>query len=229
MIEGRPATPKGLRRLLFAAALGAFTSACGIDIVSVLDTPPEYISPLVFRAPIAPDAALYYGVDVFYRIYATEDDANADKDKLLAKQALANSLPGDAIKSYLLAESGLKYKRLNVNQDTPSLKKAFLGSYTAKLSYDADVGNELALVLDDDFFFPLAETLTLERSNDAKTSFSIRPADEDSDYQGNAADLDPDRYYLHFFAASYGIDVVNSSFNDLYSDAVSLGIQAIDY
>jgi hypothetical protein len=230
MMEGRPAAPKGLRRLLSAAAIGFFLSSCGIDILSVLDTPPVYISPLVFKGPIDPDAALYYGVDVFYRIYATEEGAIADRDKLLAKQALANALPGDAIKNYLLADGGLKYKRLYVNQnEEPSLKKAFLGSYTAKLSYNADVGNELAMVLDDDFILPLAETITLKRSNDAKSSFFIRPNIDDSDYQSNADDPDPDRYYLHFFAASYGIDIANGSFNDLYSDAVSIGIQAIDY
>jgi hypothetical protein len=191
----------------------------------VLDTPPVYISPLVFKGPIDPDAALYYGVDVFYRIYATEEDAIADRDKLLAKQALANALPGDAIKNYLLADGGLKYKRLYVNQnEEPSLKKDFLGNNTVQLNFEL-ASSELTLMRDG-----LPPPITLKRSNNLKSSFSVRPLNDDSDYQqATSADPDPDRYYLHFFAASYGIDIANGSFNDLYSDAVSIGIQAIDY
>jgi hypothetical protein len=227
MIEGRPATPKGLRRLAFAAVLGALISSCGIDIVSVLDTPPVYISPLVFKGPADPDT-LYYGVDVFYRIYAVEADANADRDMLLAKQGLANALPGDAIKNYLLSDSYLKYRRLNVNANTPSLKNTFLQTYSAQFNYDL-VSNELFLLLyDGEIQINISDLIPLpkilKRSNNS--NFSDEPQAGDADYHANAEDADPATYYVQFFAASYGLD---TSLNDLYSDAVSIGIQAIDY
>ena len=225
MIEGRPKNKRSLCRVLCASVMGTLLFSCGIDILSVLDSPPEYISPLVFKGPLNPDATLYRGIDIYYRIYAKEEDANADREKLLNRQAQANALPGDAIKFYLLSDLGLKYKRLNVNQGTPSLNKDYLGSYRVQLSYD-QAAFELTLLRYDG----LSPPIIIKRSNDGTSSFSVRPVEPDGDYQTSADDdSEPDRYHIQFFAASYGIDIANGSFNDLYSNAVSLGIQAIDY
>jgi hypothetical protein len=96
-------------------------ASCGIDTINYLSEDPLSISSdsssFIFSIKNAVVNPYYLGVMIFYRIYASEDDAESDKAYISAKQSEANSVPGSLIENQLISSSGLGYNLPVVNDE----------------------------------------------------------------------------------------------------------------
>lgn len=206
---------------LSAAAVLLVGAACGIDTVEILSNPPVSDGPGLVHAPDVIETA-YLGVDLFYRIYYTVAEAQSAASAFLAQQDMPGNLPGESIVTYLLSDSQLRYKRLIIPTSImfPVLSKDILLSKIARL--DFNTAGDATLFLDNTFYGYIKRNLSA-----SGISFSVKPLPGDFDLQNSSAtDDDPDLFHIQIFAASYGL---SDTSQDLYSDAISLGIVDISY
>ncbi|TFG80983.1 MAG: hypothetical protein E4H20_10595 [Spirochaetales bacterium] len=218
----------GMRRIssVLLVAVMLLIATCGIDTVSFLSQSPVYISEGLFTGPPGTDSG-YLGVEIFYRMYEVETDAINDKSAFLSKQDEV-TVPGDAVKSYLISDSYYRYRRvlLASYSDIPILSSTDLnsGSTTVLLTINTESESKV------DFDGVLYDFLRRSLGSDPAKPFTEEPVVGDADLKSaTIEDDDENIYYAQFFAASYGIDIANSSFNDLYSDAVYLGTFDLQY
>lgn len=226
--------------LILFLFIGLATTSCGIDSIAYLsaDDTPKYISDgfnaLDFSAPSGP-SILYIGLNIYYRIYDSEDDANTDKSLLESKQG-STSIPGSSI-PYL--ENTLKYirpARYSLKDNTtsmviPTVPDSIITTdilsiklISGKIYLDLDTSSlldEIEEVPDTNDVFELLRNPGYGNPS----GFDIPPQPGDHDYEeGEVEDLS---YFIQFFASSYGFNLAGSS-PDLYSNAVYLGRIVLD-
>jgi hypothetical protein len=206
--------------------------SCGIDTISFLSADPEVTSnsssQIIFTGADADDDN-YYGVELFYKIYATESDATTDRSYIISKQNATGVVPGSIVESYLLPSSGLSYQRpvLNDTNDIPSIPKSLLpnSAYFVSMDFPAKSTVEPTVTITNGDTGAIVKAYTLKRNALSATgsrhlSFLEEPIAGAADFRSRATDTDG-AYYVQFFAASYGMDY--SDFSELYGDAVFLG------
>lgn len=204
-------------------------SSCGIDTIAYLLEKPivEDESTLIFKGPIIQDEN-YYGIFIFYKIYAVEADASSDYSSLVAKQNIENSVPGSNIESFLISPSGLDYQQLVVDNilSIPTLdKKDLTVSNLANLNFSSESNILPTLIIMDKPSKTIIKELELRRNeislNGLYLSFLDEPQLGNQDYKSNTNDENQNEYHIQFFAVAYGLDL--SDLKDLYGEAVYLG------
>ncbi len=209
--------------------------SCGIDTISYLEDNPISISidtSFVFSI-IKSGSSSYLGVELFYKIYAYEDDATNDKAYIDSKQNETNYLPGSLIESQLLSNSGLSYSRALLNNSIIDLMKIPLLSKDDVISDSDNIsvtlspdGIILSIASESPDKFQIKRSIT-NSSGDYKT-FLIEPIVGEKDFRSNVAnDISENEYFVQFYAAAYGLDI--GTLEDLYGKAVYLGRIAINY
>lgn len=192
--------------------------SCGIDTLNYLgsDIMPVFISQgengLIFAGPINPAIPPYSGINLYYRIYASETEAISDRSRLEQRQS-SDSVPGSSVLSFL--ETTLRYIRpaRNESRDPPTIP-ATIESSSMRIEL---IDGRLFLEIGSTSSYELKRNLPGSLLND----FSIKPVDEDSDYN-KVLPVDPGPLYVQFFAASYGFNFLGSN-PELFSNAVFLG------
>lgn len=219
---------RGILFLPAASLAAACFAACGIDTLAYLSQNPRAISSssnaIDFRGPLTPDPE-YLGMDILYKIYAVESDADTDKASIQTKQEAA-VIPGDIVKSYIL--NSLKYRRLSLSsagEYSPCIKASLI------LTPDDELKLSLGDVPAQDIEFTVAlgsPVKTYRNTSDGFPLFSVEPSVADADYMAaSGADPDASQYYVQAYAVSYGVEFVN--FTELYGDAVYLGRIILDF
>jgi len=199
------------RVFVAAGALAAFLFvSCGIETISsYIDGAPRYQSELLFKGTDLEEASIIYqGIDVFYKIYAREADADAEKFDIQTRQA-NDIVPGNQVKSYL--QNSLKYKRLNGN--IPSLNRPA----DPERLFEIQVSGELVDI----------SGTTFRRSSSTNKSFTDRPTQDDDDYR-HSDTPDSEGYIIQFYGSSYGTNFAGGD-PDVYSDATYLGRKRVSY
>ncbi len=205
--------------------------SCGIDTISYLSGNPRSISTgvsaLDFAGPSSPDSA-YLGIDFFYKIYASDTDADNDLAGITARQSATNSVPGASVSSYLLSTSGLGYSKplLNGSIPIPLIPEANLPATDyAEIDFQATPEPTISFPSSGPTSYQLLRSIT---SGGSYLSFYTEPVAGNADYKSNSDDTDA-TYYVQFFAASYGIDFGSGGITELYGDAVYLGRITINF
>jgi len=228
-----------LRRLGLGALLMTLTVSCGIDTIVYLSLKAErrsYDPPssFVLSGPSTSDAS-YLGLNVYYRIYAVETDATADVNSISARQSATNAVPGASVPGYLASSSGLGYQRLVLVDAATGLPVDSIPTLERSLV----PGDGLVAVT----FNPSGEPdmeIRLGSAQAISRRYLLRRVVTGGSY-GNLRFIDPpvagavdyksgtvssNRYYIQFFAAAYGMNF--DTFEELYGDAVHLGMITID-
>lgn len=199
--------------------------SCGIDTIAFLSEKPSVQpgtdSAINFKGPSIQDDN-YYGLFMFYKIYANEGDAASDLSLLEAKQNAENAVPGSYVETFLKSTGGLNYQQLVLNGDLPipSLSKEILDSNLVSINFESATNVEPRLTVKN-------TTVDMELARNALTSngtyrsFLEEPQAGNPDFMTSTSDLDEGVYYIQFFAVAYGLDF--SDFIDLYGDAVFIG------
>jgi hypothetical protein len=225
--------------LISTIILGIYS--CGIDEIYYLSQNPLsiYNDSTSFILSIKkpdPDDQSYLGVQLFYKIYASLDDADIDRSYISAKQSETNSVPGNLIETYLISTSGLGYMSPVVNN---SIKIPFILKSAVTDENDfinvtfTSTTDQPGFYFNHDYINHVVTTFyTLKRSviddtqgGEYKT-FLAKPVAGDSDYRSRIDD-DDSTYFIQFYAAAYGLDL--SSFEDLYGSAIYLGTMTVEY
>lgn len=209
----------------FLGLLTAFTAivsmSCGIDTINYLSGNPRSYSAsdtaLVFYGPASPDST-YLGIDLFYRIYASDADADADLAGITARQSATNAVPGASVSSYLLSASGLAYSKPLLNGVIAIPQIATMTSDFAEIDFQATPEPTISFPSSSPSVYELRRAIG---SGSSYASFYTKPVAGDADFKSNSGDSDS-TYYVQFFAASFGIDF-GSGITELYGDAVYLG------
>jgi len=196
--------------------------SCGIDTLNYLGPTvmPRSISQspigLIFSGPDNPSIPPYSGINLYYRIYVSETEADTDRSRLEQRQG-SDSVPGSAISSFL--ETTLRYVRpARIENRAPP---------TIPSSFDSDsmrielISGRLYLLIGESSSYELKRNL-----QGLLHDFSKLPVDEDNDYNNVLPKTDENEagqlFYVQFFAASYGFNFLGSN-PELYSNAIFLG------
>jgi len=217
----------GYRKPFVYAIVGvlciATMASCGIDTIAYLSEMPTVQSrdesALVFKGPSIADDN-YYGVFIFYKIYASDAAASSDLNALESRQNADNAVPGSNVESFLVSTSGLDYQQavLTNNLSIPTLDKEIIDSNLASITFASASNVEPTLTVDN---VPLELRRSSLSSSGTYLSFLDEPQAGNIDYKSSESDVDENIYYIQFFAASYGLDL--SDLSELYGDAVYLG------
>jgi len=203
--------------------------SCGIDTIAYLLEKPivEDESALIFKGPGVQDEN-YYGIFIFYKIYAVEADATSDYSSLVAKQNVENSVPGSNIKSFLISTSGLDYQQLVLDGtlSIPTLDRDDLSMLNlANINFPSESNVFPTLIIKDKLSSAIIKELEMRRSeissNGLYLSFLDEPQNGDQDYKTSSGDTNKNEYHIQFFGVAYGLDF--SDLSDLYGEAVYLG------
>ncbi|HUW70784.1 MAG TPA: hypothetical protein VMX33_11190 [bacterium] len=223
-----------MRKLVGLAFIMIVSMSCGIDTISYLSGNPRSYSAtdtaLVFYGPATPYDTSYLGIDIFYKIYASDTDADADLASLTARQSATDAVPGYSVSSYLLSSSGLAYSKplLNASIPIPQLPVANLPSTDyAEIDFPT-------MTTEPTISFPSSGPTSYElrraiSSGGTYVSFNTKPVAGDADFKSNSLDTDETTFYVQFFAASFGIDFASGGITELYGDAVYLGRIALNF
>lgn len=206
------------RALAAALALAAFfLGSCGIDFISTLNPPRSIVGLTGFRANDDPGDG-YLGVAAAYRIYDALDQASADVARLRQRQDASGAIPGDAIQSFLLSPSGLRYKPLIIKNApaNPTFRASIAALHDVTLVWRTVERQVVAQINSVDY--------VLERSS---KSFSTQPIDGDEDYAKTSESNN--EFFLQVIVYSFGADLVNASLRDLFSVGVELDTLGIQY
>jgi len=205
-------------------------SSCGIDTLSALDYEPvsksSSISALTFEGPSGSETE-YKGVFVFYKIYAYENSAITDRSTISTKQNADDAVPGSLITSYLTTTSGLGYKAciLNNEEFIPTLKNSLISGKSISINFSGfEAGDEPVLTIDGGSDYLIYRNIT--GTSGYRSFHDYIPKSGDADYKSYTSDDDENAFYVQFFATSYGYD---NNLNDVYSDAVYLGLITLNY
>jgi hypothetical protein len=192
--------------------------ACGIDSLNYLgsESRPYYVSQseigLSFLGPANPAVPPYLGINLYYRIYASETEADTDRSRLEQRQS-SDYVPGSSVPNFL--ETTLRYVKPARNE--------ILAPPTIPRTLESDPMS--VDLIDGNLFLNIGTTSTYDLKRNVAGSlydFSVKPIDQDSDFSNaNSTDLSP-YFYVQFFAASYGVDLGGST-TELFSNAVFLG------
>lgn len=199
------------RALAAAGALVAMLlGSCGIETIGTyINGAPRYQSELLFKGTDLEEAnLLYQGIDVFYKIYAREADADAEKAEIQTRQT-NDIIPGNQVKVYI--QNSLRYKRLKGN--IPSLNRPADPETVFVLQV-------LGKVVD-------ISGITFLRSSSLSKSFEDKPTQDDDDYR-HSDSPDLEGYTIQFYACSYGTNFAGGD-PDVYSDATYLGRARVAY
>lgn len=213
-----------MRKIAILVCIVIVSMSCGIDTISYLSGNPRSYSAsetaLVFYGPAFPYDSAYLGIDIFYKIYASDADAEADLASLTAKQSATNAVPGYFVSSYLLSSSGLSYRKpmLNGSIPIPQLPKANLPS-SDYAEIDFSTPPRISFPSSGPASYELRRAIT---SGGTYVSFNTEPIAGDADFKSISGDSDS-TYYVQFFAAAFGIDFTSGGITELYGDAVFLG------
>lgn len=206
--------------------------SCGIDTIVYLSLKARPTSSsdasFVFSGPQSSDAN-YLGLNVYYRIYASETDAASDLSSLTSKQSATNAVPGAYVAAYLASSSGLGYHRVvlvdpsdgNAMDPIPTFEKDNVPS-DGLVDVNFLPSAEPYLALKNVATNVETKRYVLRRAVSNASgylSFLTAPVSGASDYRSGT--VSANKYYVQFFAAAYGIDF--TTFSDLYGDAVYLG------
>ncbi len=205
--------------------------SCGIDTISYLSGNPRSISTSVsaldFAGPSSPDGA-FLGIDFFYKIYASDTDADNDLASITARQGATNTVPGASVSSYLLSTSGLGYSKplLDGTIPIPMIPQANLPTADyAEIDFLAAPEPTVSFPSSGPTSYQLLRSIS---SGGSYASFYTEPVAGNPDYKSNSDDTDA-TYYVQFFAASYGIDFGSGGITELYGDAVYIGRVTINF
>jgi len=220
-----------MKKVAVLALVLIVSMSCGIDTISYLSGNPRSYSAtetaLVFYGPTTADSA-YLGIDVFYRIYASDTDADADLASITARQNATNAVPGNSVSSYLLSASGLAYSKplLDGTIPIPQVPAADLPvSDYAEIDFQTMPEPTISFPSSVPISHQLKRAIT---SGGSYASFYTEPVAGNADFKSNSGDSDA-TYYVQFFAASYGIDFSSGGITELYGDAVYLGRVTINF
>jgi hypothetical protein len=218
----------------FFAMIVLSLSSCGIDTINYLSEDPikisETTSSFIFSIQKTGSES-YLGVELFYRIYASDMDADTDKNYITARQSETNSVPGELIKSQLISAGGLRYISPAVNN---SIKIPIIG--TGEVDNDNDYINVSFPTSGQPNFYIDSDSSTLhilkrnvidESDGEYKSFLDDKPVEGDPDYRSSIDDLDETIYYVQFYSAAYGLD--KNTFEDLYGNAIYLGRVTLIY
>lgn len=235
----RPSSP-GACRIGLVAACSLLSSAlflsCGIDTIVYLSAKAKVInksdSSFNFSGPSTSEAS-YQGLNLYYRIYASDTDATTDLNAIASKQGATNAVPGAYVASYLASSSGLKYQRVilvdpvtGAADPIPTFDKDELPAdgYIA-VSFTASGEPYVEVNLGAAHTETKRYLLRRAASNaSGYLSFLTAPVSGAIDYRSGT--VSANMYYVHFFAAAYGLDFV--SFSELYGDAEHVGRIALN-
>lgn len=200
------------RVLAAAGALAAILlGSCGIETIGTyINGAPRYQSELLFKGTDLEETnLLYHGIEVFYKIYAREADADAEKAEIQTRQT-NDIIPGNQVKVYI--QNSLRYKRLKGN--IPSLNRP------------ADPETTLFVLLVLGEVVDISGT-TFLRSSSLNKSFADKPTQDDDDYR-HSDTPDSEGYIIQFYGCSYGTNFAGGD-PDVYSDATYLGRARVVY
>jgi hypothetical protein len=207
-------------------------TSCGIETLVYLggdQTPVPYANSgnvLDFKNPADPAN----GINLYYRIYDSEDDADTDKDILASRQSSEN-IPGSAI-SYL--ENTLKYikparyslKNKEIIPGIPTIPESDISTelisikmISGRIFIDLATDSVLEIIEEDPLTDDVFELLRLTGTGSPK-GYDQLPLVGDQDYKSGITENFS--FYVQFFAASYGFNLTGSS-TEIYSNAVYLG------
>jgi len=211
--------------------------SCGIDSIVYLNDNPVLTSTddstSIFKGPESNNSS-YLGVEIFYRIYYSLSDADADKSTISTKQDVDESIPGSVINEYLINPNGLKYKNLVlVNIQDSSLQRRIPtilsteipdSSYFVSIEFPSASNEEPFITITNEVANEKTLHLLLKRNSGIANDY-LRFIDEpkvgDPDFKANTNSTTPGTYYVQLYAASYGLNFVD--FSELYGDAVFIG------
>jgi len=221
--------------LCLTLALTIITTACGIDTVGYIDKP-LYVDTLMFRhEPINLGRSSYLGLNLYYRIYSTEVDAETDKQAFETRQS-GQIVEGTAIQ-YLTSATGLNYRlaytavispeeetvvsidNLTFLDPPPTIDKASAASLISV--YLNSSSQQIFALLSG--ALP-AGKLAILRNASTPLLFSTRPIQGDPDFQQKGDN--ESRVFVQLFISSYGMD---TNLIDLHSNALYLGRLEIQY
>jgi len=194
--------------------------SCGIDTLNYLGPTvmPTLISQspsgLIFSGPENPPIPPYSGINIYYRIYASETEANNDKARLEQRQS-SDTIPGSSVPYFLEPTLGYARPARNTSSAPPTIPSSF-DSDSIRIDL---IEGRLYLQIG------ASESFELQRNlRGILRDFSIIPLDEDSDFNKiiPPTETEPGPLHVQFFAASYGFDFLGSN-PELYSNAVFLG------
>lgn len=224
---------------LVAAVVCLHTVSCGIDSLVYLNASPILVSAddknIVFRMPTATsETGSYLGVELYYRIYATIEAAEADKATISSVQAAEDYFPGSEVKSHLLNISSIDYSKLALDRiiSVPAIpEETAPAGALISLEFPSTLSAAPAVIIRDATTRNVLDTFIMSRSilvsgTNNYASFFTEPARTDADFDYSSTDTDPGTYYLQFFAAAYGMDF--ASFEELYGRALYLGRIVLD-
>ncbi len=209
--------------------------SCGIDTIVYLSLKARVTSSLdasfVFSGPQVidgNDSNYYLGLNVYYRIYASESDAASDLSSLTSKQSATNAVPGAYVAAYLASASGLGYQRIvlidpangGASEPFPTFAKNVLppDGYIAVSfppSGEPILEINLGAASTGTTRYWLRRAVTNASGN---LQFLTAPVAGAADYRSGT--VSADTYYVQFFAAGYGM---NDTLDEIYGDAVYLG------
>ncbi|HOZ71025.1 MAG TPA: hypothetical protein PK179_00815 [Spirochaetales bacterium] len=215
--------------VVLAAALGL--SSCGIDTIAYLalvttSRSNDDISSMVFLGPYS-DEDEYFGLVIYYKIYANAAAADVDRNYIAARQADDDAVPGASVETYLASSSYLGYQRLVLNGESslPTIHKDYLtDDYYITVELPSGGAREPYLTIVDVATASIVRSYVIRRaetgSDNAYLTFLDEPKPGAADYRSSTNDTD-DYYYVQFYAAAYGIDL--NDFSNLFGDAISIG------
>ncbi|HON88779.1 MAG TPA: hypothetical protein PK074_02085 [Spirochaetales bacterium] len=163
----------------------------------------------------------FTGIDIYYKIYASKTDADADASSFSVRQD-ADIIPGSSIVAYLLSPNALNYHRLyNYTQQSRFvITKSLIPSTNNLVTFELTVINELLFKIDN------IEVAKLYRNTATDTiPFSMQPNQSDSDFKYSSNDQDP-QFYIQLYAVSYGY---TNLLKPIFSKAVKIGVLSIVY
>lgn len=163
----------------------------------------------------------FLGIDIYYKIYASKANADADAANFSVRQN-ADIIPGSSIVSYLLSSNYLNYHRLyNVAQQSRFvITKNLIPTTSNLLTFEVTTTNELVFKIDN------TEIARVFRNTaTANVPFSYQPSITDSDYKSSDNDQDP-QFYVQLYAVSYGY---TNTLKPIFSKAIKIGVLSIVY
>jgi hypothetical protein len=156
----------------------------------------------------------YLGVEIFYRLYNSLEQAQSDKERFEQNQN-KEVIPGSAITSHLLVPGGLNYQKPTANSSDLFIRAG------------EDITENTIIIIEWDSFSKELKLLigskppiVLHRTGlvSGGGSYSIKPSSGDIDFSGQAASSDT--IYIQLYAASSGFNF--SSIRSVYSKATYL-------
>jgi len=214
---------KRVNVVIAIAFIASFLSSCGLEMTNeYLNYPPQWVSSSQQNAanfyPPAVFEPSFFGVEFFYKLYNSKEDADLDKSSFETRQA-AEILPGTTVDSFLSSTSGLKYYKLCYNSSPESVSP--LNVPESQITPTSLCSIE---VVNGDLFFrnSTAAPTLLYRNIPGVKKFTDIPVNADADVKINATSSAA-QYYIQIYAVSFGFVSNSLTFNSLSSKATFIG------